>query len=179
MNRKMTSWTTGLAVMLAAGFLTPVAAAKERLFTLVATVPDDVFLCVAGRHNPERKFLDDYWSEVIDALKESGIGPELMELLGSSLGLGEEQCAEVDRLKELASQLLDGVDWEKLAGGEILFAERMNKPIRIGKNLTMGPPDMVWLVRGSKGMRHRITTGSSRSFRPSWQRSIRPLARRR
>ena len=133
--------------MLSVGLLAPSAAAKGKS-SLVGAVPDDVFICVAGRHNPERQFLCDYWDEVIDALKESGIGSDLMELIVSQLG--EEQRAEVDRFKELAKKLLDGVDWEKLGGGEMVFAERMLKPVHIGKGVTM-MPDMVWLFRGSDG----------------------------
>ncbi len=133
--------------MLSVGLLAPNAAAKGKS-SLIGAVPDDVFICVAGRHNPERQFLCDYWDEVIDALKESGIGSDLMELIVSQLG--EEQRAEVDRFKELAKKLLDGVDWDKLGGGEMVFAERMLKPVYIGKGVTM-MPDMVWMFRGSDG----------------------------
>jgi len=147
MNTRMIGWTRGLAVMLAVSILAPAAAAKER-FSLVSAVPDDVFLCVAGRHNVERAFLDDYWSEVFGALKQSGIGSDIMELIGSQMG--DEQLAEVDHLKELAKQLLEGVDWDKLGGGEIVFAERMNEPVRIGGSITM-VPDMIWLVHGQNG----------------------------
>lgn len=147
MNKKWTTWTIGLVAVLSVGLLAPRTAAKEKR-SLIGAVPDDVFVCVAGRHNPERQFLCDYWDEVISALKESGIGSDVMELIVSQLG--EEQRAEVDRFKELAKKLLDGVDWDKLGGGEMVFAERMLKPVRMGKNVTM-MPDMVWLLRGTEG----------------------------
>lgn len=133
--------------MLSVGLPAPSAEAKGKS-SLIGAVPDDVFICVAGRHNPERQFLCDYWDEVIDALKESGIGSDLMDLIVSQLG--EEQRAEVDRFKELAKKLLDGVDWDKLGGGEMVFAERMLEPVSMGKNVTM-MPDMVLLFRGSEG----------------------------
>jgi tetratricopeptide (TPR) repeat protein len=133
-----------LAITLAAAFCAPAVAAKEG-FTLVAAIPDDVFICSAGQHNEERAFLHDYWSEIIDALKQSGIGSDLMELIGTSLG--EEQAAEIERLRALASELLDGVDWKELTGGEVAFAERMNAPTRVGEGLTM-LPEFVVLFRG-------------------------------
>ena len=48
MNTKMTSWATGLAVVLSVGLLAPTAAAKGKS-SLIGAVPDDVFVCVAGR----------------------------------------------------------------------------------------------------------------------------------
>ena len=140
----MTAYVTGLACLLAAGL--PVPATAKELPKLVSAVPDDVFICVAGRHNAERKFLEDYWGEVIDAFKQTGITSDVMELLGSFLG--DEQRAEVDRLKERASQLLDGVDWKALGGGEMVFAERLGEPVRTGQSISMFP-EMVWLIQGS------------------------------
>ncbi|MBU0716622.1 MAG: hypothetical protein KJ749_00095, partial [Planctomycetes bacterium] len=94
------------------------------------------------------EFLDNYWNEVFEALKKSGIGEDLWGMI--SVQLDEEQHAEIDRIKELASRLLEGVDWDKLAHGESVFAERMNAPIPVGRSYTM-MPDMVWLVRDSSG----------------------------
>lgn len=117
-------------------------------FSLAGTIPDDVFLCVAERHNPEREFIDHYWGEVIEALAQSGIGEDLTGLVGSLLGV--EQTAEIERLKERASQLLAGVDYERLAGKEMVFAERFEPPVLVSNGR---PPiliaNMVWLFRGS------------------------------
>ena len=135
------------AVVLAAALIAPAYVAEER-FTLTGAIPNDVFFCVAERHNPEREFLSQYWGEVIDALKECGIGDDLFGLLGSLMG--EKEMARVEELKERASQLLAGVDWDQLAGGEMVFAERFDPPKQI---LGQRPPillaDMVWLFRGN------------------------------
>jgi len=135
------------AVVLAAALIAPAYAAEEQ-FTLTAAVPNDVFCCVAERHNPEREFLNQYWGEVIDALKECGIGDDLFGLLGSLMG--EKEMARVEELKERASQLLAGVDWDQLTGGEVVFAERFDPPKQI---LGQRPPillaDMVCLFRGN------------------------------
>ena len=144
MNKKTRRLVMTLVFVLTAGVLAPVTFAKEA-FTLVKAVPEDVFLCVAGRHSAERDFLDAYWGDVFDALKQSGIGSDVMALIGSFLG--EEQRAEVDRFKERATQLLDGVDWKAFGTGEIVFAQRLNKPVSIGDGIVM-LPDLVWLMRG-------------------------------
>ena len=148
MNTHVSRLTTGLVAALLVASLTVPAGAVEQRFTLARAVPNDVFLYIAGQHNPEREFLCRYWDEVMDALAQCGIGSDLMELIGSVLG--EEELAEVERLKARASQLLAGVDWKQLAGKEMVFAERMPAPIQMpGGGVTMGPPDMVWLFRGS------------------------------
>jgi len=139
--------TGGLVTTLLVASLSAAAYADGQRLTLARAVPDDVFLYVGGRHNPEREFLDRYWGEVFETLKQCGIGQDLMELIASQLEA--EQMGEVDRLKERASQLLSGVDWEQLAGGEVVFAERMNKPISVGDEFHM-LPDMVWLFRGGE-----------------------------
>ena len=116
-------------------------------FTLMDAVPDDVFVCFGERHNPEKAFIEGYWQEVFVALEEADVGSDVLDLIGSFLD--EEQQAEFDRIKAKAVRLLDGVDWERLAGREFVFAERMPVPIRVGKSLNVGPPDMVWLFRGT------------------------------
>lgn len=148
MSNCMTRWTARLMACLLGGLLTPAAVAKDG-FSLISAVPDDVFICTAMKHNPERVFVEDYWGEVIDALQATGVGTDVMELIGSLLG--EAERAEVDRLKEKATQLLDGVDWKKLKGGQFVFAERLNLPAQGTAAVAMGAPDIVWMVRGTQG----------------------------
>jgi len=136
------------SVMCFSGLTVPSAAAKDP-FTLLRAVPDDVFLCVATRHNPERQFLSNYWDEVIGALKASGVGSDVMDMI--SPFLGDDQRMEIERLKERASQLIGMVNWEHLCGGEFVFAERMVMPAECCSDISIGPPDMVWLVRGTEG----------------------------
>ncbi len=118
-------------------------------FTLADAVPNDVFLYAAERHNPEREFREQYWGEVFEALAQSGVGDDLLDLFGSLLGA--KQTAEIERLKQRASQLLDGVDWEQLAAKELAFAERFVPPKKISEDR---PPimmaNMIWLFRGSE-----------------------------
>lgn len=148
MNKGNRSRVMGLVVVLvAAGWSLPAAWASDDGFTLPAVVPQDVFLCVAERNNPERDFLDQYWGEVWAALKESGIGTDVMALITAVMN--EDQQAELERLKERASKLLAGVDWGQMDAKEFVFAERMPIARVSGGNINVGPPDMVWLFRGT------------------------------
>jgi tetratricopeptide (TPR) repeat protein len=138
-----------LAAALCVAALFNPAPVTEEGFTLADVVPNDVFLFVAERANPEREFLDRYWGEVIEALSQSGVGDDLIGLIGSALGL--KQTAEIERVKERASQLLEGVDWKQLAGKEFAFAEWFIPPKTISEDR---PPimmaNMIWLFRGGE-----------------------------
>ncbi len=134
-------------VLLAIAAATP-ARADQREFTLAGAVPNDVFICVTGKHNPDRKFLEDYWGEVIDELKRCGIGDDVLKLIGSFMDA--DQQAEFDRFKARATELIEGVDWHTLAGKEMAFGERFPPAMQISQgNVNLGPPEMVWLCRGS------------------------------
>ncbi len=137
--------TVAITLVLTGLLWSPVRA--DDRFTLTTAVPDDVFLCFGERHNPEKAFIEGYWQEVFVALEEADVGSDVWDLIGSFLD--EEQQAEFERIKDKVLRLLGGVNWERLAGREIVFAERMPVPIRVGKSLNVGPPDMVWLFRGT------------------------------
>ncbi len=131
-----------LAAVLAAPFQ---VSAKEP--ALARAIPDDVLLFIVGYHNPKSAFIDDYWQDVSDAVKDSGIGADVMGLLGSVLGT--EEMEEVQRLRARAAQLLDGVNWDQLHKSEMVFAERLTPPIHSGRIPIFGPANLVWLSRGT------------------------------
>ncbi len=156
MYARVSHMTGGVVAALLLASLAAPAHADEQQFTLAGAVPNDVYICVAGQHNPEREFLHEYWGEVLDALKQSGVGGDLLELIDSFLDA--EQKAEVERLKQRASQLLAGVDWEELAGKEMVFAERLAPPMQgFGQRPPMLLPEIVGIFRGS-------SEGAARNF---------------
>ena len=122
----------------------------EEHYSLIRAVPDDVLVCVAERHNPERAFLDAYWGEVFATLRDCGIVEDALALVGSLAGV--DQRSEIDRLKQRVSAALGAVDWGELTGGEMVFAERLAPPLQILRpdvEMRVGqPPNMVWLFRG-------------------------------
>ena len=157
MNRPTLVCTTALFAAAVAGMLAPAPAMAGEKFTLATVVPDDVFLLASDSPNVEREFLDKYWGEVYDALRETGIGADAMELISSLLG--EEQVAEVERLKALATELVDGVNWDDLVGKEFAFAMRMPPAIQEAGHVTIASPDQAWLFRGADGSGSQNFTG--------------------
>lgn len=138
-----------LVLMTGAWLASPAWAEEKRTLPMVEYVPGDAFLYVAGWHNAERAFLEQYWNDVFAALHKCGIGGDAMRLLGSMIGA--EQMAEVERLQARAIELVGAVDWHQLVGGEFAFVERMSKPAQVSSaNLVIGPPEMVWFCRGPK-----------------------------
>ena len=145
MNRRSPLIVTLSVIILSAALAAPVAADESR-FPLTDAVPNDVFLCVAGQSTPELAFLDEYWGTVFEALDKCGIKDDVFALLGTVIN--SEQMAEVERLKTRAMQLMEGVDWQQVTGGEMVFAERM--PVAVAHSrgaINMGAPDMVFLFR--------------------------------
>ncbi len=137
----------------------PSSRAADDEFSFANVIPNDVFLYVSSMKNPDRAFLDQYWGEVFEALQESGIGEDVINLFSSLVGMGNDKvAAEVGRLRERALQLVAGVDWEMLAGRETVFAERFVLPDELfsGRPPVM-TPQMVWLFRGS-------VEGAARNF---------------
>ncbi len=147
-RRRWGRTSTWVAVIVGMSMAAPVAVAGDD-FSLTSAVPDDVFICVAARQNAEREFLEQYWAEVFQAACDTGVGDDLMELIGSFMD--EEQRAEVERLKERAGKLLDGVNWSQMAGKEFVFAERMPKLTMRDGNPNVGMPGMVWMFQSRDG----------------------------
>lgn len=96
-------------------------------FPLAKAIPADVFLAVAGRHNSERKFLDDHWARVYRAFHESGIIGDVCELVSDMMS--DEQAEQVDALTERFSDLCKSVDWSELVAKEVVFAQRYVTPV--------------------------------------------------
>jgi hypothetical protein len=132
--------------MIATVFAAPFQLSAEEP-VLANAIPDDVLLFVVGHHNPESAFIDDYWQDILNAVKDSGAGEDVMAMVGSLIGM--EEMAELQRLKARASQLLDGVNWEQLHKNDMVFAERLPVSMRAGSIPLMGPANMVWISRGA------------------------------
>ncbi len=112
-------------IMLVLGFLCPsvvFAGPIPDRFTLGRCVPADCWMFVHGASNPEREWIDKQWSEVFQALKDSGIDRDVMSLCMSFLGDAERAKAQttIDRF----SELIRGIRWADLVGREFVFAER-------------------------------------------------------
>lgn len=146
-KRLSTFYATFLGCAMCAGFVMPTQVLAAE-FSLVRAVPDDVFLVVAAKHNPEREFLNEYWDEVKEAFMATGICDDAMAMLGSVID--EDQMNNVNRLKDKAQKLYDAVDWDDLGNHNFVFAERFGKPDIKGSNVNLGPPDLILMFHGGK-----------------------------
>jgi hypothetical protein len=139
-------WTGGVAALLLGLSAAPRAAADEA-FSLTRAVPDDVFIVAASRFSPERDFLRGYWSEVWDEFVKTGICKDVHELVRSALD--EEQAAEMDRVMERFTKLIEGVDWKEIDSGQFVFAERFPHPLPTIDGMPIGMPDILLAVRSA------------------------------
>ncbi len=146
-KRTSKSFATLLGCMMCASFVLP-AQVLAAEFSLVRAVPNDVFLVMSAKHNPKRAFLNQYWGEVTEAFMNTGICDDAMAMLGTAIG--EDQMNEVNRLKDKAQKLIDGVDWDDLNNNNFVFAERFGTPDIKGSNINMGPPDIIVMFDGGK-----------------------------
>lgn len=132
------SRATGLGLVLSAGLLASPAAAQG--FDLVSAVPSDYFMVTGDRSNPERAFLDAHWSGVWDALVDSGIGDDLMDLMAEQAEPG--MLDMVMGTVEACGEMCRGVNWDAL-DGDVVYAQRLN-PLDLTGGM-VGTQDHLWL----------------------------------
>jgi hypothetical protein len=119
----------------------PARGADASRFPLARAVPDDVYIMVAARHNPERDFLDQYWSRVFDAFARSGVCEEVWNLVSANI-----PEADADRAEDLADtfrKLLEGVRWGELFAKESVYCQRVGFPAWDNVVLTQQTPESV------------------------------------
>lgn len=108
-------------------------------FPLLKAVPEDVFIAVAGRANPERKFLDEYWNGVFEEFVNQDILTDIWDLLTEDVA--DEDLDKIDELHERFSALAEKVDWADLFGKEMIYTARMSESLESGspyEGLLMG-----------------------------------------
>jgi len=134
------SWRLALVMGLLCPSLALAGPLPDR-FTLGKCVPADCWMFVHSAKNPERAWIDSKWSEVFQALRDSGIGGELMSLIKSSLG--EEERAKAQATLDKAASLIEGIRFGDLVDREFVFAERPG-----------GAPtgfDYIFVAKGASG----------------------------
>ncbi len=94
-------------------------------FPLARAIPDDAFIAVAAKQNPERKFLDAYWAEVSQAFFNSGFLEELWDLIADTMP--PDQLDVMEELREQFCELAGQVDWGELLEKEMIYAGRFSQ----------------------------------------------------
>lgn len=107
-------------------------------FPLAKAIPDNVFIAVAERSNPERQFLDDYWAEVTQAFVDSGVLTDVWDVLSDYVP--DENLDEFEDAAGRLCELSGEVDWGSIFGKEFVHAGRMD--------LKAGPSPYTGLFMG-------------------------------
>jgi hypothetical protein len=113
------------------------AAPQATSFTLGKYIPGDCWMMTAGVDSPERAWVDEQYMQVWDALCNTGIHNDVINLVMSEVP--EEQKGMVNQQMEAATKLFGSVDWEAMVSGEVVFAERLQAPM----------PDYIMLTRSN------------------------------
>ena len=123
---------TVVAAVLFSGLLSGTAVAQTDFsqFPLTKAVPADAFILVAAKHNPDRKFLEDYWAEVFKAFKASGIMDDVWDLITDKVS--DEQLDKIEKTREQFTTLFAKVDWADLFGKEMIYAGRLSGDLTSG-----------------------------------------------
>ncbi len=104
----------------------PVHAADVSKFPLSKAVPADVFIMVAGRHNPEREFLERYWAKVFEAFSRSGVCEEIWDQVVKNIPDADAEKAEA--YAEQFKKLIRQVQWSELFAQESVYCQRVGFP---------------------------------------------------
>ncbi len=117
-----------LAVLLTLSFVVPPAAAQGQTdlskFPLSKAIPDNVFIAVSARTNPERKFLDDYWAEITQAFVESGVMTDAWDMISDMIP--DESMDEVENTMDRFGEMCRKIEWSKLFDKEMVYCGRFN-----------------------------------------------------
>ncbi len=123
MNQRIRFGVLVAALLFSLGAGTALGQTDFSKFPLIKAAPADVFIAVAGKANPERKFLDDYWAEVSRAFFDSGVMGDLWELISDRIP--DEELDKVEDIKEQFSTLCAKVAWGDLFHAEMIYTARM------------------------------------------------------
>ncbi len=91
-------------------------------FPLMKAVPADVFIAVAGKGNPERQFLCDYWAEVTQEFLDQEILEDIWDMITDAVP--DESLEEIEATRERFVTLLKEVEWGQLFDKEMIYAGR-------------------------------------------------------
>lgn len=100
-----------------------VAAAAEPL-DLRQGVPDDVFLVVQSKHNPERDFQKQYYEAVWQTFEQTEIAEQALRI--ATARLADEDLDQIKRVIAEFRQAAEPIDLRALADSEeVIYAQRM------------------------------------------------------
>lgn len=99
-------------------------------FPLAKALPADAFIGVAAKNNPERKFLDDYWGKVGEALSDSGVGQDVWDMISDMMP--DDQVEKVEDVLNRFKTHFKEIPWGEMFGKEMIHAGRLSSTVTAG-----------------------------------------------
>ena len=100
--------------------------ARSAQADLKEAIPSDMFLAIHGRHNPERDFQKQYYSEVWKTVQETRIIEKISALISAQMS--DTESEQADQVKAALMEALEPVQWEKLNPKEFAYGQKLNGP---------------------------------------------------
>lgn len=114
-------------VVLAAGSSAALGQTDLSKFPLIKAIPDNAFISVAARSNPEQKFVEEHFAKVSEAFSDSGIMSDIWEIIADNLE--EEQLDRLEELNKKFGKLCKDVEWSRLFEEEFVFYGRFTSVV--------------------------------------------------
>lgn len=121
--------TFGLGIVLGCA-ATVLAKTDMSKFPLAKAAPADAFLAVSAKHNPERKFLDDYNGKVWEAFSDSGIMQDVWDLIVDIMP--EDNAEQIEAVIDRFKTHVTSIQWSDMFGKEMVHVGRLSQTITAG-----------------------------------------------
>ncbi len=104
---------------------TMAVAVEPQTLDLKKAVPEDVYLVVYGRHNPERDYQKEHYAQVWKTFEETKIVEKIAKILSESVP--QQELDQVQTVMEELRKAVDSIDLADLADAkEMVYAQRMS-----------------------------------------------------
>ena len=137
------------SMLLAIGAAVTATAAQAETIDIKRGVPEEVYLAIYSKHNPERDYQREYWKEIREAVEETEIVQKFMKIATSRIPGEEldEAKAVIDKLKAA----LEPIDVDELLDTqEAIYAQKMEGMTSQHLGLLRMTPDAA--ARVAKGI---------------------------
>lgn len=123
----MPAFSLGLLLGCAATVFAKTDMAK---FPLAKAAPADAFLAISAKHNPERKFLEDYNAKVWAAFNDSGVMQDVWDLIIDVMP--EEGADQIEAVIDRFKTHFTAIEWSEMFGKEMVHIGRLSPTITTG-----------------------------------------------
>lgn len=121
--------TFGLGIVLGCA-ATVFAKTDMAKFPLAKAAPADAFLAISAKHNPERKFLEEYNGKVWEAFNDSGIMQDVWDLIIDMMP--DEDAEKFEAIVDRFKTHITSVQWCDMFGKEMVHVGRLSTTITAG-----------------------------------------------